>query len=267
MLAFRVKHTAHYSQCWRTALMGFAVLALASLHIGWLDPVMDDVEEANRQYLLGNYDEAIKKYTQALGERPDLPELHYNVGNALMKKGNPQEAAKEYQSSATATEDKALRAKAFYNLGNSYLMQNQPGQAVEAYKKALRLNPKDQDAKYNLEMALLQLLARQQPQDNQQQQDKQHNPTPSVTQTTTPQQEQQQQQATPTRSESGEMQRQTATPTMGQQTSSAETPGDSPTPLERQQYERLLDRLDQKELEIRKQLHKTPGPIHVDKDW
>ena len=41
-------------------------------------------------------------------------------------------------------------ANVFYNEGNSYMQQKQYGQAIQAYKEALKRNPKDMDAKYNL---------------------------------------------------------------------------------------------------------------------
>ena len=41
-------------------------------------------------------------------------------------------------------------ADIYYNEGNAYMQQKQYGQAIQAYKEALKRNPKDMDAKYNL---------------------------------------------------------------------------------------------------------------------
>ena len=41
-------------------------------------------------------------------------------------------------------------ANIFYNEGNSYMQQKQYGKAIQSYKEALKRNPKDMDAKYNL---------------------------------------------------------------------------------------------------------------------
>ena len=41
-------------------------------------------------------------------------------------------------------------ANVYYNEGNSYMQQKQYGQAIQSYKEALKRNPKDMDAKYNL---------------------------------------------------------------------------------------------------------------------
>ena len=41
------------------------------------------------------------------------------------------------------------RAQAFYNLGNAQFKQQKYKEALESYKQSLRLNPSDQEAKYN----------------------------------------------------------------------------------------------------------------------
>ena len=41
------------------------------------------------------------------------------------------------------------RAQAFYNLGNAQFKQQKYKEALESYKQSLRLNPADQQAKYN----------------------------------------------------------------------------------------------------------------------
>ena len=46
--------------------------------------------------------------------------------------------------------DPQFLADIYYNEGNSYMQQKQYGQAIQAYKEALKRNPKDMDAKYNL---------------------------------------------------------------------------------------------------------------------
>jgi len=244
---------------------------LALLNVAWFDPVKDGVDESNRQYYLGNYDEALKGYTQAQTERPDEPEIHYDIGNVQVRKNDPLQAAKEYQQAATSTLDKTVQSRSLYNLGNALMMQGNAGEAVEAYKGALRLNPKDEDAKYNLELAMLQMM--QQPQQQQEQdQDQEQQPTPTGTQEAgesqqqTPQQEGEE--STPSPAEGGQAQEatETPTPTPAQQIGD-QTPTASPTQMDMEQFERLLDRLDQKELEIKKQLQGTPPPFNVEKDW
>jgi tetratricopeptide (TPR) repeat protein len=63
----------------------------------------------------------------------------------------------ETMQDAIALADGELRSDSWFNLGNTYFVQQQWEQAVEAYKEALRIDPSDAEAKYNLELALLQI--------------------------------------------------------------------------------------------------------------
>jgi tetratricopeptide (TPR) repeat protein len=52
------------------------------------------------------------------------------------------------------TRDRKLQAQSFYNIGNCQFKQGQLDQAIESYTASLLLNPKDRDAKQNLEFCL-----------------------------------------------------------------------------------------------------------------
>lgn len=51
-------------------------------------------------------------------------------------------------------------SKLYYNLGNAYYRQGLIGQAIWAYNKAILLNPRLNDAKYNLEIAMASMKDR-----------------------------------------------------------------------------------------------------------
>ena len=51
------------------------------------DPVASKSAEALEHYQRGEYDQALQLYRDALLDRPDAPELHFNVGDALFKRG------------------------------------------------------------------------------------------------------------------------------------------------------------------------------------
>jgi tetratricopeptide (TPR) repeat protein len=128
--------------------------------------------EGNRLYHDKKYDEALKMYIDAQASRPQAPELHYNIGNVLFRKGEYDKAVEEYLR-AQAAKDPALAESAAYNRGNAFLAQKQPQQAINSYIQALRRDPRDKDAKRNLELAL-QLMQEQKKkqQQNQKQEDK-----------------------------------------------------------------------------------------------
>ncbi len=77
----------------------------------------------------------------------------YNRGQSAFRQQKLDEAIEHFRSAERNTENPLEKADALYNLGNAYYLQNKAREAYEAYKEALRLNPKDDDARHNLMMA------------------------------------------------------------------------------------------------------------------
>ena len=121
------------------------------------------VEEGNRLYRDGRFEEAHQKYLEAMAEAPGSPIIPFNDGNALYQSADYARAMEAYQR-ALESGDPALAGAAWYNLGNALYRQQQLQPALEAYKEALRLNPADADAKHNLERVLDQMQQQQQQQ-------------------------------------------------------------------------------------------------------
>jgi Ca-activated chloride channel family protein len=125
-----------------------------------------DVERGNKLYNEHRYAEAVAAYQKALQSGRPTPALYYNLGTALLQLGRYEEGTK-YLNSAIDGVEPHVRQNALYNLGNRFLAEarntadmdpNARGTlldaAADAYKRALRLDPKDADAKWNLEMTL-----------------------------------------------------------------------------------------------------------------
>jgi tetratricopeptide (TPR) repeat protein len=153
------------------------LLALAAAMAAAPRPARADAasrnNDGNRLYTQKRYDEALKMYTDAQASRPEAPELHYNIGNVLFRKGEYDKAIEEYlRAQSKAGND--LSESSVYNRGNALAMKGQLQEAVNAYVQALRMNPADQDAKRNLELAL-RLLQQQKKQQQQQKDDSQQN--------------------------------------------------------------------------------------------
>jgi tetratricopeptide (TPR) repeat protein len=128
------------------------------------------VQEGNKLYTEQKYDAANNKYRDALNEDPLSPVIHFNLGNVSYKKQSYEDALKEYDKALTS-EDILKQSQSYYNRGNTLFRMGNLAESILAYKRALELNPDDQDAKYNLEYvrALLKDNAEKQPQDQQQQ--------------------------------------------------------------------------------------------------
>lgn len=96
------------------------------------------------------YGEAIKKYQEALVQEPDNTKIHFNIARALYKMNKYAEATSEYQL-CLLTKNRKTQAQSFYNIGNCQFKQGQLDAAINSYSTSLLLNPKDRDAKQNLE--------------------------------------------------------------------------------------------------------------------
>jgi tetratricopeptide (TPR) repeat protein len=102
------------------------------------------------------------------------------LGNALYRQQKYPEAAEQYQLvtgqgerllSENKAENSLRLAEVFHNLGNIGMKSKEYAKSVEAYKQSLRLNPRDEETRYNLALAQKLLENQQQEQDQDQQKD------------------------------------------------------------------------------------------------
>jgi len=99
----------------------------------------------------GESDEAIKHYEEAIRLKPDFAEAHYNLGVAFEREDRPDEAIGQYQEAIRLKPD---YAKAHNNLGFGLDRKGQHDEAIAQYQEATRLNPAFAEAYYNLGIAL-----------------------------------------------------------------------------------------------------------------
>jgi len=228
-----------------------ATLFLALLVPGALaDDFRDVVSEGNEAFRNQRYDEALEKYQVAESEKPELPELDYNIANVLYHQGKYEEAVDKY-TRAINTTDINLEARADFNLGNTYFRMGDYQNAILRYQEALEIDPTDMDAKYNLELARRMLKDQMQPseqegekeeQEQQQQQDQQDQ------QEQQPEQQQQQE----------EQQKQNEQP---------QAPQDEKQ-MSREDAERILNALRDDEQDVQEKIRReTTGGDYVGKDW
>jgi tetratricopeptide (TPR) repeat protein len=102
---------------------------------------------------MGQVDEAIVHFQKALEIKPDFAEAHNNLGNFLFQKGQVDEAIVHFQK---ALEIKPDYAVAHYNLGNALLKMGHVDEAIAHFQKALQINPDYAEAHNNLGYALIQ---------------------------------------------------------------------------------------------------------------
>jgi len=112
------------------------------------------LKEANRQFKNGHYDKALKLYEDGLVDTPYSSVLKYNAGAAAYQSSDFPKASRYFQE-ADQNATPAVKPMAFYNRGNALYKEGRTPDAIEAYKQALRLNPGDEAARYNLSVALM----------------------------------------------------------------------------------------------------------------
>lgn len=237
----------------RLAMLAVLVIAVTGAGIG-------DKERGNRLYRAGKYAEAVTAYQAALQAGDDSPELRYNLGTALVRLGRYEEAEQHLRAALDAV-DPELRQRTLYNLGNRFLEEarasTQPQEqgpmlrtAIEAYQRALRLEPGDAEAKWNLEMALREEEQQQQSQ-------------PSEDQSGQNQQQQDQQQPPPGGSGAQEPQQ-----PQDQEQQSQNPQASDRSPLTREQADRILSAIEQDERDLtRRNLRRGQRRTPVRKDW
>ncbi|MGQ9819234.1 MAG: tetratricopeptide repeat protein [Candidatus Kapaibacteriales bacterium] len=138
------------------------------------DTPNDLIRKGNSSYRDKKYDESEIFYRKSLEKDPKNLTAYFNLGNSLYKQNKFDESIQKYFQLSNSTDSKKLKEEAYYNIGNAYLKNKQYAESIDFYKKALRLDPKDYDAKYNLEYARRMMIMEQQ-QNKQQNQNQQNN--------------------------------------------------------------------------------------------
>ncbi|MCX7732350.1 MAG: tetratricopeptide repeat protein [candidate division WOR-3 bacterium] len=192
------------------------------------------VRRGNSFYHRQRFEEALSFYQQAEVLEPDNLGIHYNLGNTYYRLNRHSEAVSEL-SLATVSRNPRARAQAFYNLGNTLYRLGRLDEALNAYRLALLANPRDRQAKENFEFCLRQ---------------QQRHQSDSTAQQQSGQSQQQQQ--------SGQNQ-----PDRQQSQPRSQTGGQ----MDREQAERVLQAVQQKEREAQKQARRAKTHRQVEKDW
>lgn len=196
------------------------------------------IRNGNNFYKKSNFDQSLVEYKKATTASPDNPVASYNLGNAEFRTNQLNEAVGSYEATIKNSLEKPVKEKAFYNKGVAYSKQQNLQESIDAWKNALKLDPNDQEARENLQKALLEQKKQQEKNDqkknekdkkkDQKKQDKDKEQEQSQ-----PQQPQQQQ-----------------------------------SKLSKKQVEQLLKALAQKEKEVQQKMQtKNASPISPDKDW
>ena len=244
------------SEAWvRRALLCVCIGA----SVGWGNPLADRNARGNKEYEEGRYAEALAAYAQALAKDPGQPDVTYNIGNVLYRKGQFEEAAQGY-GRATFSDDARRREEAAYNLGNAHYRLGNLEEAAAYYKRALDLNENDDEARYNLEFVLRQMQNQEQNQQQQEQDPDQENQDQDNKEQGEEEQQQDQEQQ--------EQQQPSEADSTGGEQPEPQPSEERDTEMTPEEAQRILDALEDEEREQRAarktEMRRTK---EVEKDW
>ncbi|MBI5416076.1 MAG: tetratricopeptide repeat protein [Candidatus Omnitrophica bacterium] len=149
----------------------YLLLGLSSMAspLAWAASPATSVRDGNRLYSQGNFEDAGRRYEEALKNNPESAIVNFNAGTAFYKQKHYPEAIQHLQK-ALLGDDPRLKEKAYYNLGNTLYQSGighetkDTGAAVQAlqeslghFESALRLDKTDKDAQYNYEFVKKEL--------------------------------------------------------------------------------------------------------------
>ncbi|MGP8152907.1 MAG: tetratricopeptide repeat protein [Smithella sp.] len=116
-------------------------------------PFRSELNRGNDLYKKGGYSQAGQIYGNILEKKKNDRKARFNLGDSLYKEGRYKESEAVFKSLTDKSVAKDLRQKVFYNLGNSFFRQEDYKSAIDAYEESLKIDPKDKDAQFNLDLA------------------------------------------------------------------------------------------------------------------
>ena len=222
------------------------------------DKMHGRISKGNKQYDEENHEVALENYMKAQGLDSTHAVPHFNAGDAFYRMGKFPEGAQEFLRSAASPTD-SIAAMSYYNLGNSMFKANDYESAIEAYKRSLLMDPDDEDAKFNLELAM-RMMQQQQQQDQNQDKDEAKNKEGDQEQQGEDQQQDEQQQ---------EQDKQEQQQNQQQQQDEQQEPRQAPQEITPEELERILAAIEASDKNTQEEmLKKTSRRKTISgKDW
>lgn len=131
------------------------------------------VRQGNKLFHRGNYPDAEISFRKAMEKNPRNPQAAFNLGNALMAQKKDSAAVAQFESAAKLESNPLRKSQSYHNMGVVCQTHKMYGEAIEAYENALRLNPNDDEARYNMVLCKHQKKKQDQKKQNQPKDDQQ----------------------------------------------------------------------------------------------
>jgi len=114
------------------------------------------LKRARRALLNGEYWQALQQFQRYAEKHPDDSEGHFWVGTAELELQEPAKAIDSFRKAVEINDRRGLDgAQVRVNLGNALLTLDRTDEAISEYKRALKIDPYEPRAHFNLARALL----------------------------------------------------------------------------------------------------------------
>ena len=114
-------------------------------------------ENPDELYGQGRFAEAAQGYANRDMDNPKDIRYRYNRGCADYQASDFKGAMAAFSSVLKRTDDPQTRVKAAFNLGNAAFKQKDFASAKAYYQQVIQLDPANENARFNLELALREL--------------------------------------------------------------------------------------------------------------
>jgi tetratricopeptide (TPR) repeat protein len=123
------------------------------------------IKKGNDAYKKKDYETASKKYEEVIQKNENNATAQFNLGNALYKIEKKEVAVNAFEKAQNTLTKPLEKSNALYNKGVVLQNDKKLEECIVSYKKALKLNPNNEDARHNLQLALKKQQQEKQKQD------------------------------------------------------------------------------------------------------
>jgi len=231
------------------------MIIVSSSFISWGQNWRDSLSAAHKAYKEGKFKEAQEKFVRAQRLAPEGVDLSKDIGTSAYRSGDYSAAEKAFHAALDKSSSSEEKSRKWHNIGNAQVKQKNYQGAVDSYKEALRENPSDEKARYNLAEAKRRLKKQEEEQQQNQQQNQQQDQNQQNSQDDQNQNQQNQNQNQQNQNQQGQQ-----TPSNSQNQSNQNNQGGQALSSEAQKLsskktERMLDELMKKEMETKRRMH------------
>ncbi len=190
------------------------------------------------------------EFKKGLEKTPDNFQANFDLGDSYYKEGKYEDALRSYNAALQKAGSDESKARVYHNMGNALLKDQKVKESIGAYTQALKLNPNDDETKYNLSYALDMLKNQNQQNKNNKNNDKDKNKQNQDKQNKKNQDQQNNQQ------------------NKNDQKNQQQNQQSPPPKISKDQAEAIFTALNNDEKNLQKQLRKMKGqPTKTTKDW